>query len=277
MILSFHPLYEGDKNIVCAGRNPDETDIAAIKKANAVILPQGCSESLYRLSKRFCRFVFPNYGARFDYPGKIGQIKLFERCRTSFPQTLCFDTVSHYKKFLSQNPGKFTIPYPFVFKYNWGGEGFTVFQVTGESEFDRLLSEALSYEKNGHKGFLIQEFVPCLGRTLRVAVIGKTQRTYWKIQDTPERFHSNLVSGARIDHHADPEKQCRGRLLTERFSKCCGINLAGFDIIFSENDPDPSPLMLELNYFFGRKGLGGSEAYYKLLIDEIDRWIETLE
>jgi len=32
-------------------------------------------------------------------------------------------------------------------------------------------------------------------------------------------------------------------------------------------------LFLEINYFFGRKGLGGSEAYYKLLQQEIDRWI----
>jgi ribosomal protein S6--L-glutamate ligase len=32
--------------------------------------------------------------------------------------------------------------------------------------------------------------------------------------------------------------------------------------------------MLEINYFFGRRGLGGSDAYYKVLKREIQNWIE---
>ena len=31
--------------------------------------------------------------------------------------------------------------------------------------------------------------------------------------------------------------------------------------------------MLEINYFFGRKGLGGSDAYYEILNEEIDKWL----
>ena len=37
------------------------------------------------------------------------------------------------------------------------------------------------------------------------------------------------------------------------------------------------PLFLEINYFFGRKGLGGSEKYYKILQDEIDNWIKRIK
>ena len=33
MILSFHPLFEADKNIICAGRAPGAEDLAAIKAA----------------------------------------------------------------------------------------------------------------------------------------------------------------------------------------------------------------------------------------------------
>ena len=46
MIVSFHPLFEADKNIICAGREPGADDLAAIKAAEAVILPQGCRQSL---------------------------------------------------------------------------------------------------------------------------------------------------------------------------------------------------------------------------------------
>jgi ribosomal protein S6--L-glutamate ligase len=33
--------------------------------------------------------------------------------------------------------------------------------------------------------------------------------------------------------------------------------------------------MLEINYFFGRRGLGGSDAFYEILKSEIDNWLST--
>ena len=56
---------------------------------------------------------------------------------------------------------------------------------------------------------------------------------------------------------------------------CAGthINLAGVDILFSSEESRPVPLFLEINYFFGRQGIGGSEAYYALLVEQIHRWI----
>jgi ribosomal protein S6--L-glutamate ligase len=35
-------------------------------------------------------------------------------------------------------------------------------------------------------------------------------------------------------------------------------------------------MLLEINYFFGRRGLGGSEAYYLILLEEIQSWITGL-
>ncbi|MBU4419623.1 MAG: hypothetical protein KKH84_01295, partial [Proteobacteria bacterium] len=58
--------------------------------------------------------------------------------------------------------------------------------------------------------------------------------------------------------------------------KKTGINLAGFDFLFSSEVNIKEPLFLEINYFFGRKGLGGSEKYYKILESEIQKWIESL-
>jgi ribosomal protein S6--L-glutamate ligase len=39
---------------------------------------------------------------------------------------------------------------------------------------------------------------------------------------------------------------------------------------------DPRPLFLEINYFFGRAGLGGSERFYDMLQTEIDNWLAGL-
>ena len=66
MILSFHPCFDADRNIICAGRDPDEKDLAAIRAADAVILPQGCREALYLLVRQNCPHVFPDYDARFQ-------------------------------------------------------------------------------------------------------------------------------------------------------------------------------------------------------------------
>jgi ribosomal protein S6--L-glutamate ligase len=60
MIVSFHPLFEADKNIICAGREPDTDDLAAIKAAEAVVLPQGCRQSLYALVRNNCDLIIPN-------------------------------------------------------------------------------------------------------------------------------------------------------------------------------------------------------------------------
>ena len=77
MIVSFHSIFEADTNIICAGRAPNATDLAAIKAAKAVILNQGCSRSLYEAARANCPNVFPNYDAKFNYPGKIGQNGIF--------------------------------------------------------------------------------------------------------------------------------------------------------------------------------------------------------
>jgi hypothetical protein len=83
MILSFTSHLRGRRcnefiMILCAGRQPDDSDLAAIRKAEAVILPQGCMESLYRMAREENRPVFPNYDLRFRHPGKTGQARLFQ-------------------------------------------------------------------------------------------------------------------------------------------------------------------------------------------------------
>ena len=72
---------------------------------------------------------------------------------------------------------------------------------------------------------------------------------------------------------ANPALQQKAVAVVKKLCQKSGINLAGIDVIFSAEIDDPDPMLLEINYFFGRKGLGGSEAYYKLLHQEIQAWL----
>ena len=119
MILSFHPCFEADANIICAGRQPNSKDLKKIKASRAVILPQGCREPLYKMATDNCPHVFPDYRAKFEFPGKSGQIRLFKKTGVPSPITKIFKYVSSYKNQypdVSALPGEF--PFPFVVTYN---------------------------------------------------------------------------------------------------------------------------------------------------------------
>jgi ribosomal protein S6--L-glutamate ligase len=268
MILSFHPCFIADKNILCAGREPGAAELSEIKNANAVILPQGCGEELYRMARDNCDNVFPDYDVRFKYPGKTGQILLFHETGVPYPETATYGKVSAFKK-----PPFF---YPFVFKFNWGGEGETVYLIRNRPEFKDILKKAVEFEKTGQKGFLLQEYIPTDNRSLRVSVIGKKLISYWRVQKNPDIFYSGLSHGAIADFDSDKELIKAAEDRVRIFCGKTGINLAGFDLLFSTEKHNEEPYFLEINYFFGRKGLGGSEKFYKILNDEIRKWIRSL-
>jgi ribosomal protein S6--L-glutamate ligase len=280
MILSFHPLYAADRNLLCAGRDPGALELAEIRKATAVILPQGCRESLYRMAKKNCANVFPDYDARFDYLNKIGQSRLFQEKGVPHPRTVFYEKVvfSASGSYALLNDLPFELP--LVFKFNWGGEGETVFLLDSIAAVKNALKNAVLYEKSGQYGFLLQEFVPSRGRSLRVAVIHQSFISYWRVHERGDDFYTNLSKGAKIDSNSDPGLQKAAVVATQAFCGQTKINLAGFDFLFSEPDLQDGvirPLFLEINYFFGRKGLGGSETYYKILQDEIDSWIRQIK
>jgi ribosomal protein S6--L-glutamate ligase len=272
MILSFHPIFEGDKQIIIAGRDPGKTDLDAIRAADAVILPQGCKQTLYQMAKDHCPRIFPDYDARFAFPGKLMQIELFRKTNTPHPRTILFKDIHAYQaQFSSGSPT--TWNFPFVFKFDWGGEGDAVYLVKSEDQLEQLLDLAQKFEVAGQKGFLFQAYMLSENKTLRVVVIHERILCYWRCH---QGFYSNVSKGAVIDRDSDPDRQQTGQQAVRAFCGKTRINLAGFDLIFPLNTPDPNPLFLEINYFFGRKGLGGSQQYYDLLTGEIIRWIHAM-
>ena len=270
MIVSYHPIIEADRNLLCAGREPDVYDLAVIRSADAVILPQGCSQALYRLARANCPQIFPNMDTRFDYPGKLGQIRLFRRLKVAHPKTCLFSGLDDYYRL---NP---EIAFPVVLKLDWGGQGETVFKAVDQQALATILERVAACEKSGQSGFLIQSFVPTQNRSLRVAVIGNHKEIYWRIQTVPHKFGTAVSQGACIDHFAEPELQKAALEITDAFRARTGLQLAGFDFIFDCREAEKGcalPLMLEINYFFGRKGLGGSQRFYRILEKEIDLWL----
>jgi ribosomal protein S6--L-glutamate ligase len=276
MILSYHPCFEADENRLCAGRLPDESDLALIRSADAVILPQGCSAALFRMARRHCPRFFPDYTARFAYPGKLGQARLFRKTGVPHPDTLIFDRYSDFRD-ISRDTDSRLFALPFVLKMDWGGEGDNVHLVASGEELDRCLDRVRACEATGQHGFLIQRYIPSGFRSLRVVVIYRKTLSYWRTHDEPGCFCASLSKGARMDRESDPALQDTAIRAVGDFCAKTGIDLAGFDILFSDEDPDPVPLFLEINYFFGRQGIGGSEAYYALLIEQIDKWLADRE
>lgn len=275
MILSFHPCYVAHENRLCAGRNPDETDLQLMRSAEAVILPQGCRRTLFEAARQSCTRIFPDYTARFAWPDKTGQSRMFLHFQAPHPKTAVFDSLADLDYKCKSDPSLAGFDFPFVFKYNGPGEGANVWLVKEPQTFFRLLNQAAAWEKTGQYGFVLQQYIQTQGRSLRVAVIGNTIVSYWRIQQFSESFHASAAHGARLDHTAFAGRRAAAEKQVRRFCTQAGINLAGFDLIFSETHPeDKRGLFLEVNYFFGRRGLGGSEKFYSLLCAEIDNWLK---
>ncbi|MBC8421185.1 MAG: hypothetical protein H8E10_21620, partial [Desulfobacterales bacterium] len=68
----------------------------------------------------------------------------------------------------------------------------------------------------------------------------------------------------------------KGRSSAKALAKKTGINLAAIDFVFPIADKDPEPLFLEINYYFGRRGLDGTENYYRLLYEAIQAWLRKV-
>ncbi|MFH1076877.1 MAG: glutathione synthase, partial [Pseudomonadota bacterium] len=166
------------------------------------------------------------------------------------------------------------IIFPFVFKLNVGGEGESVFLIKNEGDLKRSLKRAAEAEKIGIQGLLFQEYIPHDGKCLRITVIGDQFLCYWRIQKKTDVFYVNMQHGAQIEHDLGSAYAQKATSLLKDFCLSTGINMAGFDCLFRKDDP--MPLFLEINYFFGRQGLGGSFKFYELFEKAVERWLVNI-
>lgn len=268
--LSFHLSLETHWNrVLPKGGHPSPEDISAMEEADAVILPQGCREELYNIACLACPNVFPNYSARFEYPGKTGQADLFSFHGVCQPEYLAVTDSA------SLRCCDIPFGYPFVVKSSWGGEGKNVILVNSVDDEDEYIARADQWDAAGLKGILIQEYIPAGGRSLRVVVIGTKYYSYWRVAGEGS-FYTNLAKGAVIDYDLFPELQKSAVRELKKFCSRSRVDLAGFDFLFSVEDENPQPLFLEINYAFRTRGLGGPDRYLELLTRGVREWLDDL-
>ncbi len=277
MIISFHPCIDADVNVIIAGRAPSPEEESLVKQADAIILPQGVRQDLYDLCRSNCERVFPDYYHRFQHPGKIGDILLFRRLGIPHPMTRIFHNVSHYRQLFPPEKERFPFTFPFILKGNFSGEGHMVFRIVESAQLHAILGQLSGMEKSGSQGFIAQQWINHGGRDVRVVVLYDQLVSYWRVQNDPKQFLTNLSAGGVIDRKSNPHLLKKAEAIVHDFCRSTGINLAGIDLMFNENDNGCQPLLVEINYWFGRKFFGSSQAFYGQLKKAVRRWLMSFD
>lgn len=271
MILSFHPCFTADHQIILGSRSLNEDDRRLIRSAHAVILPQGRVDGVFHECRDAGTPMFPNYEIRQTYPGKVGQSRLFQNFNLPHPRTFRWKKVDALNK-VPKPPHEF----PFVVKDNRSHEAQGVFWVKNSDSLKAALGFLALKESIQNKGLVTQDFVASGGNVLRAVIMGNQILTYWKRPAEPGQVITTISKGALIDHKWKPELQEKGKNQARLLAKCTGINLAAVDFVFPLSEAAPKPLFLEINYYFGRRGLGGMDAYYRLLFMAIQEWLKGM-
>lgn len=276
MILSFHPRVKGDVNLRLSLKGLfSDKETKLIDSATAIVATQSIKPHQYEFCRRHCANLFPDYTSRFGFEGKYGNIQLFRKFNASHPDTTCYESVEDFKlrHFKNDKP---LMPFPFVLKGDRGGGGWAVFLIRNQHSLVKGLDILGDGRLHPTKRFIVQAFVPHGGRDLRVVVVGRITKAYWRCQYKPGEFRNNVGRGAVINYDLDPEVKGKGIRCVEDFCSKTGINLAAFDVLFNRSQPKPEPLLSEINFLFGRKGLGGSPRFYDLLNQAVRQWAREL-
>ena len=221
-----------------------------------------------RIPKQPC---FPTMKCARHIPARWDQSRLFQAFQLPHPRTFRWDGVDAFKK-VPKPPHEF----PFVVKDDRSHEAEGVFVVKNSESLKAALGFLALKEGVENKGFVTQHFIPSGGNVLRAVIMGNQILTYWKRPAKPGQVITTISKGALIDHEWQPELQEKGKNQARVLAKRTGINLAAVDFVFPLSEAAPEPLFLEINYYFGRRGLGGMDAYYRLLFRAIQDWIKGI-
>jgi ribosomal protein S6--L-glutamate ligase len=266
MILSFHPCFTADRQIILGDRDLSSNDIKIINNADVIILPQSCRPDIYNACRNSTAYLFPNYDARFAYPGKIGQSLLFAKRGFSHPKTFTWNSVEEFR-IISEESCPHDMP--FLLKADMGHEADGLYLIENSEALESALRCLHTNGKTQSSAFISQDLVPSDGNVLRAVIMGNNIISYWKRPAHPGQVITTVSKGATIDKKWRLDLQEKGRSQAQRLSTATGINLAAIDFLFPLHVSDQQPVFLEINYYFGRRGLGGSLNYYRLLFDTI--------
>jgi ribosomal protein S6--L-glutamate ligase len=260
--VSFNPDVKSEVNLPLFQAIETREVQELLKKSTGAILPSYVPPWRYRTIVGWARRWFPRLDARFEYCGKIKQILLFRRMNVRHPESLLFrnpmELMLHFETV------GFPWGYPLVLKGDSGGGGQNVYPIYTEKDlagsFDRL---------PGQEPALVQQFIQHGGMDLRVVVYGDHAVSYFRVGDG--RFYNNVCRGGRIDYGIDPDLQRKGINAVKGFCRRSNIDIAGFDLMFPD---EGEPVFIEINFHFGRKGLGGTAGHRAYVLQAVERWRE---
>jgi ribosomal protein S6--L-glutamate ligase len=270
-ILSFHPCFAAKVQIILGSRKLSPRDHDLISKADAIILPQSCSQDLYQACKASSAELFPNYDIRFKYRGKTGQNSLFKELGLPHPDTLSWISVDQFRRAVQQDG--LSHHFPFLLKGSESHEGEGVFLIADQVSLESTLEVLRKWESTGQSGFVSQALIASGRNVLRAVLLENKIITYWKKPVLQGSLITTISRNAVADKEWKRALQEKARVQTEIFGQKTGVNVAAIDYVFPMSDPEPQPLILEVNYYFGRHGLGGSLNYYRLLFEALQEWL----
>ena len=262
--VSFDPRMPMEENLPTFSSMEDPRVVGLVKDAAGVFLPTYVTPSRYDSIVRHSRSWFPRFQAKFRYCGKIRQVRLFRKLGVPHPPSLLFRNPEHLRSFFPKRGSPWG--YPFVLKGDTGGGGSRVFPVRHPQELEVRLAGLPPDEP-----VLIQQWVDHGGKDLRVVVYGDAAVSYFRIGGGT--FYNNLCRGGREDHASCPELQEMGRFAALDLCARAEIDLAGLDLMFP---PRSRPVFVEINFHFGRKGLGGTPGHRRHLSEAVRRWRERI-
>jgi len=261
--VSLHHKIKLDMNFSALGYW-DDNMLKTVQGASGILMPKYFSPTRYRQILAINQNHFPNLLPRFSFRGKANQTRLFQEYNIPHPKTLIFKSPQNALDKMKNKD--LPLALPFVLKGNTGAGGSSVYPIRTTSEYRQGLKNLPPKES-----ILVQEWVDNQGRDLRVVKVGQVLFSYFRLSDGA--FHNNLARGGKIDYESDPEEQELGKQLVDNVAQKTGIDIAGFDVMFPKDHP---PLIIEINFLFGTKGLGGYKGYQFMLYKAINKWIKGL-
>ncbi len=259
--VSLHHQIKLDENIHGLGFL-DQAAENLIAGAAGVLMPRYFSPRRYRQIASLARDHFPRLQARYAFRGKATQIELFTDHSIPHPRTAVLQNPEEVRRQAGLNG--LPMDLPFVLKGDSGGGGSAVFLIQSIPDLHHALDSL-----PGHEPVLVQELIDHGGRDLRVVVMGSLVRSYFRTGADP--FYNNVSKGALVDHCLEPDLQRQGRDMALDISRATGIDLAAFDIMFP---PAGQPLVVEINFMFGTKGLGGRRGYQTMFRSAVREWMQ---
>ncbi len=258
LLFSQRPLNQGDRR--------------ELARAAAVLLPQVCRPDLYQLVRELKRPHFPRPRVHLAYDGKVGNYRLFKELGLPQPPTREFSGLEQAARAWERGELARLGHPPLVAKGAGGGMGQNVFLVSGPKELRALGRELDTSCARGPAGLVLQRFIDCGGRDARVVLVGHWEDAFWRV-GPPGQFRSNLSQGGRVERpESDPELE-RARQLVRRLRERAGFDLGAVDVLVP---PGAGPLLLEINFFFGRQALGGSRAFARIYLAAVRHWLQGL-